>query len=247
MGGALMGISTGGGADPARLRDTTHSPVGLYQLDGDVLDASGNGFDLTVGGVAGGTERYAPGIAPGIQAFYFDGATYLTRVHTAALAITGAVTVVCQLYLIEQPTAGQFVMYCGRGIAGADNMLHNTILNVGTSFFGNFEQGAQVPVDVIPVPDQAVPLSQWVDVAYTRSAGGTNKIYIAGTEVHSGAEGNPTGGASATFALGAADSLGVGSSFGKFLMQSAAIYASELSAANILALARRTTPPEFRP
>lgn len=57
-----------------RRHDLTHSPEGLWQLDGDMLDSSGNSHTLTV---EAGTETY--GSLGNLTGFYFDGSTNLWR------------------------------------------------------------------------------------------------------------------------------------------------------------------------
>lgn len=57
-----------------RRHDLTHSPEALWQLDGDMLDATGNGHTLTV---ETGNELY--GVLGGLRCFYFDGPTTLWR------------------------------------------------------------------------------------------------------------------------------------------------------------------------
>ena len=45
--------------------DTEYNPIGLWQLDGNLLDSSSNGLDLSVSG----TERYGD-LLPGLRGFY---------------------------------------------------------------------------------------------------------------------------------------------------------------------------------
>lgn len=60
----------------AALLDTTHSPIALWQFDGDILDSSGNGKDLVV---ATGATQFVAGPVVGTQAMFFDGSTVLSR------------------------------------------------------------------------------------------------------------------------------------------------------------------------
>lgn len=90
------------------LLDTTYNPVGLWLFDGDMLDSSGNGYNLTV---AAGTEQYVNIGVPGHQAFYFDGSTYLTRAVTNDLIITGDWTIQWIVHMLG--TTEQTMLSCG--------------------------------------------------------------------------------------------------------------------------------------
>lgn len=69
--------------------DTSHSPVALYQLDGNLHDTSGNSRpDLSL---VSGTTRYCD-LHPGMRGVYFDNVTQF-RVQHVSLQITGALTV----------------------------------------------------------------------------------------------------------------------------------------------------------
>lgn len=84
--------------------DTTHSPVGLWQLAGNLNDTSGNSFTLTV---ETGTSRFVP-IFPTLKGFYFDGSTALWHnVSAATLRITGDMTFEC-LFMLEAVTAAAY-------------------------------------------------------------------------------------------------------------------------------------------
>lgn len=87
-----------------RLHDTTHSPVGLWQLQGDLTDSSGNGYTLSVGA---GTEQYVP-ISETVQGHLFNGSTYLRRATAeAALRLTGDMTIeLLVMWLIDPPGVG---------------------------------------------------------------------------------------------------------------------------------------------
>lgn len=84
-----------------RYHDTALSPVALWQGDGDLTDASGNGLTLTVGA---GTIRYVNYGQGALRGFSFNGATWLyDATSAAALAINGDVTVCAMI----NTTAGQ--------------------------------------------------------------------------------------------------------------------------------------------
>jgi hypothetical protein len=91
-------------ASKVRLHDTTHSPIGLWQLQGDLTDSSGNGYTLSL---AAGTEQYVP-ISDTVQGHLFNGATYL-RYNTAeaALQLTGDMTIELLVeWLVDRPGIG---------------------------------------------------------------------------------------------------------------------------------------------
>ena len=72
--------------------DVAESPVALYDFDGNMLDSSGNGYDLAL---AGGVEKYTDGHVPGTRAFNFV-STWLTLAnpaHNAFMPKTGDVTI----------------------------------------------------------------------------------------------------------------------------------------------------------
>lgn len=80
---------------PYRYHDLSYGPLGLWQLNGDALDSSGNGYNLDVGIFSGGTTfMHYSDIIPGIRGAWFDGSHFL--IHTAydaALNILGDMTV----------------------------------------------------------------------------------------------------------------------------------------------------------
>ena len=75
--------------------DTTHSPVALWQFDGDIDYSSGNSYDLSV---AACNARFV-GVTPRFKGVSLDGATGFTRASTAELNITGDITIECGIRL----------------------------------------------------------------------------------------------------------------------------------------------------
>jgi hypothetical protein len=235
----------GGGVTLPQNHDTTHSPEGLWQLDGDANDDSGNARHLVLPPAAG-TERYGAGITPALQSFFFDGSTRIQRAAVAALQITGDVTLELLVYPAAVSGAGQILATMQS--TGADTEPNNTLYsfeidtdNVVRVFF---EKGAGGNNFLIPSPPFVVGPGRWHHLAYTRGA--ANKIYHDGTEIFddAGSFGNPTGGTNAFITLGSSPD---GSSAFTGYLASVKIIASELSAAQVAAEASRTLSLGFAP
>ncbi len=110
-----------------QLHDTTHSPLGLWQLNGSLLDSSGNGRTLTV---ETGTSRFTQ-IAPQLEGFLFDGSTALWyNVADAALRLLGDMTFEC-LWILDEPVAsGAFFSHEGSaGETEVNNVLYSWIIS----------------------------------------------------------------------------------------------------------------------
>ena len=93
-------VDTGSGYMPigngveAQLPDNSNSPDASYLMNGDILDSSGNGYDLQI---VAGTETYTDGHVPGTRGFFFDGSTYLrlgNPAHDVAFQQTGDITII---------------------------------------------------------------------------------------------------------------------------------------------------------
>jgi hypothetical protein len=83
-----------------------HSPVGLWQFDGDLNDSSGNGFHLTV---ESGAARYT-NIFPGLRALLIvDPLKLIYNVAEPVLRITGNLTIEMLLQLSPAYEAGKFL------------------------------------------------------------------------------------------------------------------------------------------
>lgn len=220
-----------------RLHDTTHSPVGLWQFDGDLSDDSGNSLDLSV---ASGTAVYTS--IGGIRFFYFDGSTYLSRVAAAGLQITGALTIeaiVCMRRGADDAT-NEYILSCGDN---GETEITNTLYSVRT---GNSTAEIQVfheygaGTNALHAFDNAtIPDSAPCHLAVTRASNGTTyKLYIDGVLLDTEeATSAPTGGGDAFLTVGAQET---GTSLAKMHIASLKIINSELTAAQVLAEARRT-------
>ena len=226
-------VGSVGGAT-TQLHDLTHSPVALYQFEGDLTDSSGNGYDLTL---ESGSELY--GSVAGLPCFYFDNASSVFRTaYDAALAITGAITVE-MIVSLTPGTAGVLIDFSASGETEATNILYNlsvdtsnTLSTLWESGGGTNRQGSNVYVP-----------SGVFHLAWTRDSAGTlSKIYINGAKVlEETLAGAASGGTSAQLRIG--DSA-TGNPLGGYLA-SLKIVGSELSASEVLAEYERTLAPMF--
>ncbi len=98
-------VAEGGGSSAGILgvEDTTDSPVGLWTLDGDLLDSSGSGTAAPVS-VAYGTAKYST--RGGRQWAYFDGDTVLTAGNQSKLVGVGDWSIACTFCYDVPPLSG---------------------------------------------------------------------------------------------------------------------------------------------
>lgn len=235
--------SSGGGGSAIAQHDTTYSPVGLWQLDGDLTDSSGNDYDLTVGS---GTEQYAP-LSSSLNGFHFDGATYLVHnVEVAGLRLTGDMTIECLVkWLVDRPgygvnnttTSPSLVAHGTGGETEATNTVYafgphpstGGLTWVSESGAGS---NAQYSADV------EVPTGVWHHMAAVRDSNVVS-FYMDGALLGSSSTlTTPSGGASGRFVLGA---LANGSSENPTcVMASVKLIGSALTAAQVKAEYQRT-------
>lgn len=177
-----------------------YGPVALWQLNGNLLDSSGNGFTLSV---EAGTERYSDTV-PGVRGFYFDGATTLLRnAAEAALFILGDVTVeiVCTSYRTSLAASfSDIVGHAATGETQAANYAYAMEL-AGTSVQVGHEHGSGV--DDFYNPGFALLCGSPNHVAFTRTSN-VYQVYLNGDPVGppSSAFTPPNGGTSGRLRLG---------------------------------------------
>lgn len=232
--------AAGGGVSQ---HDTTHGPVGLWQLDGDLLDSSGNGYDLTVGS---GTEQYAP-LNSTDSAAFLDGSTYFVHdVEVAALRITGDMTFECLVqFLVDPPgegvnattTSPSLIAHGAAGETEATNTVYAfgpRASAPGLTWVSESGGGSNAQRNV----DAEIPCGVWVHLAVVRDSN-VVRTYMNGALLDtSGALTAPTGGATGRLVLGA---LANGSSENPTcLIASAKLIDSALTAAEIKAEVQRT-------
>lgn len=237
----------------AQLHNLLHDPVGLWQLNGDLLDSSPTGDDLTL---AAGTARYGPGIVSGDQAFYFDGVTRLAGASPgpAALRILGDVTL--ELLVFPQQLANgtfgsQLAEFSGTDASAVedDNFLYQlrlqNNLNNPSSYWEDGAGGLNLHIDT----DSVMEPGRWHHMAMVRTSGGagatTGELFVDGVLVSTVTTfDEPTGGVNSFIKIGQFDDLN-GAFFG--FIQSVKVIPSALTAAQVLAEARLTLPPSVRP
>ena len=209
--------------------DTTFSPAGLWNLNNDLTDASGNGFTLTIGA---GTERYAD-ISPGVRGLVLDGSTYakLTSFNST-LGITGDLTIELLLNpgINTQPSVMVAHVGATSGGTSADNYLYQLQVSSFPLQKFSWENGTRSSqaYNIFDLPPQS-GLFHW---AVTR-ASNVVQFYLNGRAIGaaSSALGAPAGGGTGTFKLGG-DSTTEGA---PSILASVKVIASALSAANVKA------------
>jgi hypothetical protein len=223
--------------------DTTHDPIGLWQLSGTMLDSSGNGYDLVL---STGTERYTD-IAPGLRGFDFDGATRIQRAGvTAALAITGTLTIEALVrwnpdntnlqYLIAHNAAGD--------VDGTENYLYSIATDDAVAgSLDYFAERTAAGSNISYTIDDRLPHAEVSHLALTRDASGDIKFYLNGKLLGSGSSGllPPTDGSAGIFKVGANESGGT--TFFNGSLSSLKILDIELTAAQVEAEFERTLGP----
>lgn len=225
---------------PIDYHDLTHSPLGLWQLDGDLLDSSGNGLDLAV--VAGGGTRYTE-LLPGIRGLYLDD---LTHVHQASgdasLELLGDMTLEMLIApdLDRAGTEQVVVTHQAAGATEAVNGLYAMTIGVtdvaDMSYFA--EQGAGVAIRYT-VNSRRLGLGGVYHWAMVR-ANAQVQFYLNGALAGAASSGllAPTGGGSGTFTIGGTPGSAVFDA--QCAIASVKLIGSALSAAQVLAEYDRT-------
>lgn len=163
--------------------DLTHSPIGLWQFDGDLTDSSGNGFTLSLG--AGSTQQFVE-MAPGLQGVWFNGTTFYERTSTeATLQVSGPVTMEF-IYLPTAPVLDlQMPLSHGAGTANeVDNALYQFSIN-------SDQQPGFFWESVAPRANQAntgagliiVPAGIPTHIAATRDGSDHVRFYVNGVQI----------------------------------------------------------------
>ncbi len=191
------------GKTVAGRHDLTFGPVGLWQLNGNMKDSTGNGLDLAV---EVGTERYTD-ILPKLRGFYFDGSTSIWRsTFDPILAIAGDVTVEFIALVPNFVTDKSFVSF---GAAKNGQPVNNAQYEVGMPGTGlgmemtwDTGNGNTIAYDTNDVFSVGTPFH----LAMTR-ASNIVQFYLNGVSISppSASLTGPTGGSSGRFRIGSND------------------------------------------
>lgn len=241
--GTRSGGSGSSGGSSVSLHDTTHTPVGLWQLNGDLTDSSGNGYTLTVGS---GTEQYAP-LSSTLSGFHFDGSTYLVHnVEVSGLRLTSDMTIECLAkWLVDPPgygvnrttTSPALVAHGTGGETEATNTVYAFGPHASTGglkWVSESGGGTNAVYDL----DAEIPAGVWHHIAAVRDSNVVS-VYLDGALLGSSSSlTTPTGGASGRLVLGA---LANGSSENPTcVMASVKLIGSALTASQVKAEYQRT-------
>lgn len=173
------------------------STVGLWQLDGNVNDTSGNAFNLST---LAGTVRYTD-IWPGARGLLLDGATRIGRtIHDNALALTGDYTISCLLRFIKF-TTGALVSY---DAVPNGNSNTNILYSIGfnNNVFVIYHRASSGPVLDIASVFPLCPPRRLCALTVTR-ASNVARVYTNGRKVAEGAVVTaPTDGSTCKFTIG---------------------------------------------
>lgn len=225
------------GDNTAAYHDLTHSPVGLWQFNGDMVDVSGNSLGLTV---STGAERYSELGSSGLKGFFFNGATGLKRAtHDASLTVYGALTVE-MIVSFSSAAAACCVAFGYTGETEATNTLYSLQQTVlGEPYY--LSENSTGTDSGYTFSTVGLPVGVPTHLAITRSSNGTViKCYVNGKLYGtSTALTIPTGGSSSLLYVGVDVDGGTFLPKGSVL-SSLKVIASTLTDAQVLAEYQRT-------
>jgi hypothetical protein len=226
--------------------------AGLWQFQGDRVDDSGNGYDLSLGGPVGGVARYAHLHAGGgsREGVVLLGDTYLWRARSSAanLDISGALTLeaLCAPLNLTQHAntdlhLSQFSYIFSLADATFSSPYSNArygaytgLISASIGYLGYAHESATPAA--ISSSDPCPPLPGMLQhLCWTRDSAGTGlNIYVNGHLRHSATLAAAPGGiAGDTFAIGTINNNAAGYTFRGWI-GGAAVIAGELNAAQVL-------------
>lgn len=213
-----------------------YSPVGLWHGDGDLLDSSGNGNDLSV---VSGTARYLY-LGSSLRVCYLR--STILRSLAASLVITGDVTIAMAMQLHNTSATDPIYLFAhgdtGTGEA-TNNLYAASIRTTGLRWLS--EHGSGV-ADSFDIP-YALPIQQWGLFTARRAS---NVVTYRWNDVALPTPGTPlttpTGGASAGLHIGGLPST---TYYAEMSFIGLAVYAAALSDAEISNLAQITFGREY--
>ena len=191
--------------------DTTHTPVALWNFDGNLDDSSGNSITLGVG--PGGTERYAP-IGGGKRGFFFDQGTYLTTVSSspAALEIVGDMTIEMLIAPASLDHGGyaSIIRYT-KPTSGRVNSTHNnlytlyTVTDGGANYLAYYAEKDGGPTGISHLDASSV-LPAYSQIFHFAMVRASNEVsfYVDGAQLGSTSSGlaAPNGGSASELYVG---------------------------------------------
>jgi len=193
-----------GGPTIYRYWDTTLAPVGLFDFNGDGLDASGNGYDLTITNAL----NFVPGLIPGTRMLQL-GPGYARRTEPA-WAFTGAMSF--GLILLPQdfntsPTTQYILQFGASGETEDTNYLYGLRISYpGKNVYDFTEHGAGVneTTTFAPANTTLFGTNRPMVLHYVRTAAGDLTLYVDGYAMMTATIANmPTGGGTGALSLGA--------------------------------------------
>ena len=230
--------------------DTTHSPVALWQLDGDLLDSSGNGHTLVPAGLAThatDANYVASGLVPGKKALACQ--NMCLQNTGSAFHILGDITVLMLIFDdgVIRTNSQNIIAWSTYGPAtGVNNTSYNLLFGNSSTYDGKYlayhEHGsAGSPTGpIFIVPGHSVRTRNFYEWSHLvmRRESNVYTIFINGVNVgSSGTVTAPDGGGSSTLQI--AGFLDVASYDFQGLLQSVKIVSGSLTDAQIVAEAER--------
>lgn len=213
-----------------------HTPVGLWQFNGNMNDSSGNGFTLTV---ASGTERYSS-VFPTLRGVSLVSTTLIYNTFTSTLAITGDITIECLISIpfFTTPFSSNaccLVSHENNGETSADNTLYSIDMPFTSGFTRFFWENGSGSDNSYSMTEYT-PFSPF-HLAVTRTSN-VVQFYLNGRPwgAASGALTTPTGGGSGRLRVGSSTVAGPQQS----IIASLKIVASALTATQIRTEFNRT-------
>lgn len=162
-----------------------YQPLALYHLDGDLLDRSGNNFNLSL---HSGSLQYTDGPFNGSQAFLFDGFNCVTSSIETSLQITGSMTMeaVFKPSVIETPDLPSFGNFIAAMVSAGEtlqtNVLYSLIINgdVTLGSVGFFLERAAGSDFIATSTANAIVANTWYHLVVTRDDSSNSTIYLNG-------------------------------------------------------------------
>jgi hypothetical protein len=222
---------------PIARHDLTHSPVGLWQFDGNLTDSSGNGNNLSA---ISGTPRYAE-LFPGLRGLSCD-TVFRVGISSApaVLRITGDVTLEMLIVPDKSTGIGCVAFVTGNGETLATNTLWSlALLNTSNAVNGlRYAAESGAGVDAIYSINHG-PLPGTLNHLAMARASDVITFYLNGKQLgaSSGTLTTAAGGTSTGFFVGA-DAAGANAM--RFSVSSLKVVSSALNAAQVLAEYNRT-------